>query len=68
MKSIIVASMLLSSLAFAQGPAAGGTAPAAPAAPAAEIKNLTNIEAKAACKAEGKKGKDMKACIKEKTM
>ncbi len=29
---------------------------------------MTKKEAKAACKSEGKKGKDLKHCVKEKTM
>lgn len=67
MKSAIVtlALVLGSSMAFAQGGAPAG-APAAE--PSATSTKMSKKEAKAACKTEGKKGKDLKSCIKEKTM
>lgn len=60
--TIAIAALFVSSMAFAQGEPA-----AAPAAAPAAVK-MTKKEAKAACKSEGKKGKDLKSCIKEKTM
>jgi hypothetical protein len=66
MKMIIAAAMLASSVSFAQAEQA---APAAAApAHAEKVAKMSKKEAKAACKSEGKKGKEMKACMKEKTM
>jgi len=61
MKSTIAAMaiVLASSFAFAQAPAASEPAPAT---------KMTKAQAKKACKSEGKKGKDLKDCVKEKTM
>lgn len=69
MKSIVVSAVLMmSTMAFAQAQHEAGQ-PAAPAAHTAEATTkMTKKDAKAACKAEGKKGKDLKHCIKEKTM
>lgn len=64
MKALVIASMLLGSVAFANEGAAPAAAPAA--APVAHEAKMTRKEAKAACKAEGRKGKGMRACLKEK--
>jgi hypothetical protein len=73
MKSTIltVAIAMFSMTAFAEGTTA--TAPAtAPAATKTVAQNeapkggMSKKDAKKACKAEGKKGADLKACIKEK--
>lgn len=58
--SIALAALFVTSMAFAQHEGA--------AAPAAAGTKMSKKEAKAACKSEGKKGKAMKECIKEKTM
>ena len=53
MTATATAILFATSMAFAQG--AGTEAP-----------KMSKKEAKAACKAEGHKGKEMKACMKEK--
>ena len=62
--------LAFSGFAFAEGTTT--TAPAAPSSPkeqvAATAGKMDKKAAKAACKAEGLKGKDLKACIKTKTM
>ena len=69
MKSIIatLAIVLGSSMAFAQHGAAHG-APAGGGDMAAASGKMTKKEARTSCKSEGKKGKELKACVKEKTM
>lgn len=52
--------VLASAFAFANEHGAAGGAAAAP--------KMGKKEAKAACKAEGKKGKELKSCMKEKMM
>ena len=61
-----IIALTISSFAFAQGAAAPTTHETAAAT--TEMKKMTKKEAKAACKAEGKKGKELKACVKSKTM
>jgi hypothetical protein len=61
MKAIILSTVLLGSVAFANESAAP-----AQAAPAAAAAKMTKKDAKMACKAEGKKGKEMRSCMKEK--
>jgi uncharacterized protein YdeI (BOF family) len=73
MKTILVVTMMMvSSMAFAQAQHEAGqpSAPAAHTAPAVtqEGAKMTKKEAKALCKTEGKKGKDLKECIKAKSM
>ena len=63
MITTILASVILSSFAMAQG-----TAPAMSDTAAAPAAKMSKKEAKKACKAEGKKGKDLMTCVKEKTM
>ena len=66
-----IIALAISSFAFAEGTTAPATAaPTAAEATAAttEMKKMTRKEAKAACKAEGKKGKELKACMKSKHM
>ena len=63
MKLIVSALFVVaSSMAFANEPAA----PHAAAAPTAAAAKPGKKEAKAACKAEGKKGKELTACISAK--
>lgn len=57
--SIALAALLVSSMAFAQGAGTAGTA-------GTEVKKMSKKEAKAACKSEGKKGKELATCVKEK--
>lgn len=69
MKSMIIASLFLTSMAFANDPAHTETAAPAPAHTETAAPAKTTVkQAKAACKSEGKKGKELKACIKSKTM
>lgn len=73
--SSILFTVILSSVAFANEPTTA-TSPAATAAPTAaevaatatETKKMTKKEAKMACKSEGKKGKELKSCMKSKMM
>jgi hypothetical protein len=68
----ILASSLVSSFAFANEPAMTTTPTtteaAAATAAAPEMKKMTKKEAKMACKSEGKKGKELKNCMKSKMM
>jgi outer membrane lipoprotein-sorting protein len=68
MKMFIAAAMLISSVSFAQAPTEENAPEQAAPAHAEKMMKMSKKEAKAACKAEGKKGKQMKACMKEKTM
>ena len=53
--AFLIPALMMASVSFAQG-----------GAPAGGAATMTKKEAKKACKDEGKKGKEMKACIKEK--
>ncbi|MFN7727699.1 MAG: hypothetical protein ACK5P7_00935 [Bdellovibrio sp.] len=73
MRSVTIAFIvMISSMAFAQSQNEAGqpSAPSAQTAPAVtqEGAKMTKKEAKALCKTEGKKGKDLKECIKAKSM
>ena len=71
MKSMTLVTLLMvTSIAFGQGAATpapvGSAAPKEAAPTGAAPAKMTKKEAKAACRAEGKKGKGLKRCMRQK--